>query len=152
MLELYLPLADTNNRIISPTAERKAEAKVHAEIKHRTYFNVAEGPFLASLGNFVRRFAYGQESVDLTRVAIALERSHLANGEYPGSLGTLEPRFIEKLPTDVINGQPLQYRCSLEGKFLLYSVGWNGTDDDGQVTANKEGLVDSTKGDWVWKN
>ena len=152
ILALYLPLADTNSRIVSPTAARKAEAAIHAEIKHPTRSNLAEGPFVSSLGNLARKFAYGQESVDLTRVAIALERSHLANGEYPELLGALEPRYIDKLPADVINGQPLLYRRSLEGKFTLYSVGWNETDDDGRVSSNKEGVVDNTKGDWVWKN
>jgi hypothetical protein len=46
----------------------------------------------------------------------------------------------------------LHYRRSFEGKFLLYSVGWNETDDDGQVGLQKNGMFDNSKGDWVWKN
>ena len=34
-----------------------------------------------------------------------------------------------------------------DGKFLLYWLGWNETDDDGI-----EGGSDLTTGDWVWKN
>jgi len=33
------------------------------------------------------------------------------------------------------------------GKLLLYTVGWNETDDGGQ-----DGGDDFTKGDWVWEN
>ncbi|MGA2855189.1 MAG: hypothetical protein ABSE90_13825, partial [Verrucomicrobiota bacterium] len=130
---------------------RRADAAVQAEMKHRTAFNVAERLFLPALGSTAKKFAYGQESADLARVAIALERFRLAQGEYPGSLDTLEPRFIEKMPQDIINGEPLHYRRASDGKFLLYSVGWNETDDDGQVSSAKTGAVDIAKGDWVWK-
>ena len=151
MVQLYIPLSDTNRGIISPPATRRAEAAVQAGMKHRTAYNIAERLFLPALGNSVRRFAYGQESVNLARVAIALERFRLVRGEYPASLDSLEPRFIEKLPPDIINGEPLHYRRSFDGKFLLYSVGWNETDDNGQVVSSKNGVIDNSKGDWVWK-
>ena len=151
MVELYIPLSDTNRGIISPKAILHADAAVQAETKHPNRYNVIEKLLLPALGNAAKRFAYGQESVDLARVAIALERFRLAHGEYPGSLDALEPRFIEKLPQDIINGEPLHYRRSFDGKFLLYSVGWNETDDDGQVGLQKNGVFDNSKGDWVWK-
>ena len=106
---------------------------------------------MGGLGGSVRRFAYAQESADLARVAIALERFRLAQGDYPGSLDALEPRFMEKVPQDIINGEPLHYRRTADGKFLLYSVGWNETDDDGQVSSMITGAADISKGDWVWK-
>ena len=151
IVELYIPLSDTNRGIISPKAILHADAAVQAETKHPNRYNVIEKLLLPALGNAAKRFAYGQESADLARVAIALERFRLAHGEYPGSLDALEPRFIEKLPQDIINGEPLHYRRSFDGKFLLYSVGWNETDDDGQVGLQKNGVFDNSKGDWVWK-
>jgi hypothetical protein len=151
MVELYLPLADTNRGIISPKATLHADAAIQAEIKKPNRYNGIEKMLLPGLGSAAKRFAYGQESADLARVAIALERFRLAHGEYPGSLDALEPRFIEKLPQDIINGQPLHYRRTFDGKFLLYSVGWNETDDDGQVASAKSGVMDNSKGDWVWK-
>lgn len=152
MVELYLPLSDTNRGIISPAATRHADAAVESEARHRNLYNIAERMFLPSLGNAARRFAYGQESVDLARVAIALERYRLVHSEYPGSLDALAPRFIEQLPHDIVNGQPLQYRRTADGKFLLYSVGWNETDDGGQAAFTKNGAIDYSNGDWVWKN
>ena len=63
------------------------------------------------------------------------------------------PQFIEKLPHDIIGGQPLHYRRTDDGKFLLYSIGWNETDDGGQPSPSGEnGWIDFTKGDWVWQN
>jgi hypothetical protein len=50
--------------------------------------------------------------------------------------------------------QPLHYRRKDDGKFLLYSVGWNEMDDGGRETSAKTqcGSPDYTQGDWVWKN
>ena len=63
-------------------------------------------------------------------------------------MDALVPQFIGKLPHDIIGGQPLHYRRTGDGKFLLYSVGWNETDDDGEPGT----LSDPKQGDWVWKN
>ena len=110
---------------------------------------------LPSLDNAVKRFAYGQESVDLARVAVALGRYRLAHGEYPESLNVLAPQFLENIPHDIIGGQPLRYHRTTDGQFVLYSVGWNQTDDDGVVVLDtsfgKIGDVDINEGDWVWR-
>ena len=66
-------------------------------------------------------------------VAGALERYRLTHDSYPETLDTLAPQFIAKLPHDIINGQPLKYRRMQDGLFVLYSVGWNETDDGGTV-------------------
>jgi hypothetical protein len=151
VVELFIPLADANRRIISPKATLHADATIQAETKRPNRYNAMEKLLLPGLGSSARRFASGQESADLARVAIALERFRLAQGDYPGSLDALEPRFIEKSPQDIINGEPLHYRRTSDGKFLLYSVGWNETDEDGQVSSTKTGATDISKGDWVWK-
>ena len=99
-----------------------------------------------------KRIAYGQSMADMARVACALERCRLAQGAYPQTLDALAPRFIASLPNDVIGGQPLKYRCTDDGRFALYSVGWNGTDDGGKVFINSspERFGNLDKGDWVW--
>ena len=76
-----------------------------------------------------------QSSIDLARVACALERYRIAHGEYPETLDALAPQFIAQLPHDIINGIAdiaLSPR-EANGKFILYSVGWNETDDGGQI-------------------
>jgi hypothetical protein len=151
MVELLIPVADVNQGIISPAAASRAVAGIEADTKHTTPYNIIEKLLLDALGSSTRRFAYGQESVDLARVAIALERYRLAHGGYPESLDALAPRFIARLPHDIINGQPLHYRREANGQFMLYSVGWNETDDGGVVEPMKGDRVDLEKGDWVWQ-
>jgi hypothetical protein len=107
--------------------------------------------FLAAIGNpniikATQTLAHNQTLVNEAQIACALERYRLAHGEYPETLDALKPEFIEKLPHDIIGGQPLFYRRTGDGKFLLYSVGWNETDDGG-ITSDK-----MDQGDWVWKN
>ena len=87
--------------------------------------------------------------VNEAQIVCALERYRLAAGQYPATLETLSPQFIEKIPHDLIGGQPLIYRPTADGKFLLYSVGWNEKDDDGKSVGTG---ADYTKGDWVWKD
>ena len=106
---------------------------------------------LPALQNAAKKFVQGQASTDLARIAIAVERYRLANGQFPESLDALAPKFLTKLPHDIISGQPLKYRRTENGSFILYSVGWNGTDDGGTVGLSKDGKnVDKDKGDWVW--
>ena len=125
---------------------------VVASTEHANPFNLMEDCSCPHLAGAVKKFAYGQESVDLARVAIALERYRLAHGEYPESLDALAPQFMKQIPHDIINGQPLHYRRTSDGQFVLYSVGWNETDDGGVVVFTEGGRVDSRKGDWVWRS
>ena len=86
-------------------------------------------------------------------LACALERYHLVKGHYPEELNALVPRFVDVLPHDIINGQPLKYRHTNNGRFILYSVGWNEKDDGGVVASKtyQDKSQDVLQGDWVWQ-
>ena len=152
MLDYYLPAVDVNQHLIRPEDVRRAEAALEAETQHANLFNLAERLFLPALGNAVKKFASGQEWVDLARVAIALERYRLAHGEYPESLDALAPQLLKQIPHDIVDGQPLHYRRTADDQFVLYSVGWNETDDGGVVGLTKAGSLATDKGDWVWRS
>jgi hypothetical protein len=154
----YLPIVDEDAETISPAKVRAADNALNQAIKHQTPENVFETLFIPGLGSTAEKFAYAQSSADLARVAIALERYRLAHGEYPQSLDALVPQFMEKIPHDVIGGQPLHYRRTDDGQFVLYSVGWNETDDGGVVVTkavgmnnNRTPIWDISQGDWVWR-
>jgi len=100
---------------------------------------------------YVIGFARAQAGLDLGVIACALERHRLASGRYPDTLETLAPKFLSTILPDVITGQPLKYRLTENGRFLLYSVGWNQSDDGGAagLTARRQ-MFDPNKGDWVW--
>jgi hypothetical protein len=155
-----LSAVDDDQQTISPKEIAQADVAI-GSINPPTPFNFFVRLLQPVLGGFAKRTAYAQNAVNLARVAIALERYRIAHSEYPPSLDALVPQFIDKLPHDVIGGQPsqgsgsasqpLHYRRTDDGQFVLYSVGWNETDDRGVVGFNKDGRMDINKGDWVWR-
>jgi hypothetical protein len=86
--------------------------------------------------------------------AIALERFHLAHRCYPDSILRLVPEFVKSQPKDYMDGQPLRYRRADDDRFLLYSVGLDGYDDQGQLLTLGSSPAGSTFGreapDLVW--
>lgn len=106
---------------------------------------------LPALGRAVLKSALAQASTDLATVACALEQHRLAHGQYPESLDALAPRFLGQVPRDVIQGGALRYQALPEDRFVLYSLGWNGTDDSGHPGGKPNGTWESNAGDWVWR-
>jgi hypothetical protein len=147
-----LPTVDDAQQIVSPEKTAQAENAIET-LDGNNPVNFFAKLLLPALGNYAKKIARGQTAVNLARVAIALERHHLAHGEYPDTLDTLVPQFMAKIPHDIINGQPLHYRKTSDGQFFLYSVGWN-ENDDGGVMAFKNGSsaeINTDMGDWVWR-
>jgi hypothetical protein len=132
---------------------RQAVAANEQMRKHWSPNNVIACMLLPAMEGCATKFGYAQSALDLARIAVALERHRLAHQEYPESLDPLAPPFLEKIPHDVMNGQPLHYRRTDDGRFVLYSVGWNQSDDGGTVVLNESSrkTVDIKKGDWVWQ-
>jgi hypothetical protein len=106
---------------------------------------------LPAMVNASRRFANVQTVLDQAAIACALERYRRTNGSLPETLEALAPGLMKAVPRDVIGGEPLPYRRTDNGQYLLYSVGWNVKDDGGQVGLGKNGQWDIQQGDWVWR-
>lgn len=138
---------DTGNQLVLPETFDSWERRSGLIINHLSPYSYLESLYLPSVAKAAHNTAYNQTLANEALVACGLERYRLARGEYPATLDALAPELIEKLPHDIIGGQPLHYRRTEDGKFLLYSVGWNKTDDGGVPGT----LADVTKGDWVWK-
>ena len=149
--QFIVPLIDLTNRVVAPAALRQAQDVVQSQMKHYSYYKVQAQMVFPAIAGSVNKFAKIQSQVDLARVACALERFHLALGNYPETLDVLAPQFIAQLPHDLINGQPLHYRRTDAGQFVLYSIGWDEKDDGGKIFLTKNGTVDREKGDWVWQ-
>ncbi len=136
---------DPDHNLILPGKVENATKEVDKAIQHPRPWNIWARFAIPNFTKAVQTTAHNQTQVNEGQIACALERYHLAHGEYPGTLDALAPQFIEKLPHDIIGGQPLHYRRTDDGKFLLYSVGWNETDDGGTASDKMD------QGDWVWQ-
>jgi hypothetical protein len=118
-----------------------------------TPLNLCSKVLAPSLVSVVVKTARAQAFVDAARVACAIERYRLASGRVPGALDSLSPTWIARIPNDVMDGKPLRYRVTADGGYVVYSIGWNRTDDGGIIgfrDGDKTKGLDPRKGDWVW--
>lgn len=105
--------------------------------------------------DLTNRFFRQAVIVDMGRVAVAVERFRDEHGKYPLDLVELVPRYLSKVPMDLLareKGRTLSYRIE-KGRPLIYSVGQNQSDEGGEIvwrerTPDKK--VALKKGDWVW--
>jgi hypothetical protein len=152
--QYFVPVVDAGNQRIYPSrAVTNGAALARAVAGGFRPYNLFPRMLLPEMTEAATKFAFGQTRVNEAIVACALEQYRLAEGQFPESLEPLTPRFLAKLPHDIITGAPLIYRRTPDGQFILYSVGWNEKDDGGTValTHAKEPSSDLTDGDWVWQ-
>lgn len=155
VIKLEQPLVETidlTNKVV--LMKKAAEAQQGAdELMHASKWQIIPYKLMAMIAvpNFsraFRTFAFHQTKADEAQIVCALERYRLAHSQYPETLNALAPQFIDStnnLPHDIIGGQPLKYHRTNDGRFVLYSIGWDETDDGGQFSS-----FDYGKGDWIW--
>lgn len=149
--QLSLNGFDPASGMISPQIFEASMRKAQTTLKQHSPYHIFANIAFPNFTKAWQTTAYNQTLVNEAQIACALERYHLANGQYPDTLDALVPQFIATIPHDIIGGQPLIYRRTDDGKFLLYSIGWNETDDGGQASPSvKSRGIDYTRGDWVW--
>ncbi|HXT39431.1 MAG TPA: hypothetical protein VN887_05360 [Candidatus Angelobacter sp.] len=122
------------------------------EIRRTTPYNILARLLLPAIGKSAVKTARVQAFLDQAAAASALERFRLVNGQYPENLQALVPRFMKRIPPDVISGNPLQYRRTDAGRIMLRSAGWN-LENDGAVTTDghaKTSIEGAKRSDWVW--
>src|ERR1039458_6325962 len=124
--QLFVPVVDAASQRIYPSRAAANEAALTNALAsgfrpYKLYARI----LLPAVTKASSKFAFGQTRVNEAIVACALERYRLAQGQFPDSLEPLSPRFLPKLPHDIITGAPLIYRRAPDGQFILYSVGWN---------------------------
>jgi len=90
-------------------------------------------------------------------IACALERWKLQHGAYPATLTELVPGLMGTLENDLIDGQPMRYRTTSDGRYALWCIALDQKDDGGKVTRSPNSnpasdyLKQSYKGDWTWQ-
>jgi hypothetical protein len=92
--------------------------------------------------------AYEHNQLTVARAACALERYRLLHGRYPAELSALVPAFLESVPLDVVDRNPLHYQCADGRHPRLYSIGLSGFGSHSwrrilSAWATKEGY-------WAW--
>ncbi|MDH4201868.1 MAG: hypothetical protein OEV87_03155 [Phycisphaerae bacterium] len=88
-------------------------------------------PALTKLVTYSHRSRVDSEATLATLAILQYEKEH---GEYPESLDALvKKELLKAVPMDPYSDKPLIYRKT-DDDFILYSIGYNFTDDGGVVT------------------
>ena len=142
----FLVIMDTRGGNINVARAKEAKAAVTAlDAKPTT---VLAKTVMVVHGSVPIKFARMQVYLNEAITACEIERYRLAHGKLPTTLDEIR---VANLPHDIINGQPLHYKPLGDDNYLLYSVGWNETDDGGKIAMKPgNGPVDYEQGDWVW--
>jgi len=140
----HLDAIDVTNNRVWPARVDGASRELETTFKHNRPYSHLVAVTLPNFTKAIQTMAHNQTLANEAYIACGLERYRLAHGQYPETLEALVPQFAEKLPHDIIGGQPLKYHRTADGQFVLYSVGWNEKDDGGVPGKT------AVEGDWVW--
>jgi len=139
LLRGFQMLLNTARAELNPTNRSVGHATSFASVYNsnvaasfsRYPFSLLSRMLLPALDKAANRANFMQTVIGLAGAACALERYHLAKGEFPASLGELVPQYAAVVPIDWMSGEPLHYRRTDDGWFQLWSVGQDGKDNDG---------------------
>ena len=86
-------------------------------------------------------------------LAAAVKLFYLENNKLPSSLEDLKPKYLEGVPKDYFNGGKDYHYQTQNNGFLLYGVGPDQEDQDGQVEYSYDGKGDALKikGDIIFR-
>ena len=131
LIDLDIEDIDAVEATINARFSRSAEITTGYSVNTwwRTHFRTT---FVAS-GNrsMVFRAASAHTRAQQLVTECALARYRQQHGGLPASLEALVPEFLDRVPHDVMDGQPLRYRRTDEGGCLIWSIGENRIDDGG---------------------
>jgi hypothetical protein len=89
--------------------------------------------WLSTMFSFRNKYLREKARLRSAAVALAAESYRQTHeGRWPEKLSDLTPDFIQELPVDPYNGQPLCYRI-LDDNVVIYSIGSDLVDDGGRI-------------------
>lgn len=150
--DLLLPVLDTNRVVIDAPRADGLLKQANAQFAGWQPYHTLVRALVPAVARVWQKGAQAQTTVNLARIAIGLERFRQTEGSFPERLDELAPRFLARVPLDVVVGQPHHYRRETPDRYVLYSVGLNLKDDGAHVAVTKTGQpnVSAIEGDWVW--
>lgn len=146
--ERTLPYLDS--KTVSPKNIERINSEVRSLASFSSPYTFLSDMFFPLFSKALQTTARREIEARQIFLALALERYRVARGEYPPKLTTLVPEFLNEVPRDIINGGELVYDQE-NGAYVIYSVGWNESDDGGRAINDKAGKPVLTEGDWVWQ-
>ena len=119
-----------------PEAMTEAAARIDKEVPALPFTQVIVRSWMPSLSRAVTLHLKITAELQCARLAIAAERFSMNQERLPTALDELVPKYIEAVPTDPFDGQPMRFAATEHG-IVIYSIDENGVDDGGIVVRQK---------------
>jgi len=116
---------------LPPTERLQPLRQIDHDIQRLSFLHLLTKILTPALTRVAELDLRRQAHVDMTRAALALERYRLATAQVPEQLAELVPQYLERVPLDPFDGQPIRYRRTNPG-YLLYSIDTDGQDNGGR--------------------
>ena len=101
--------------------------------------------FVPSWSRAVRGFITCRAELCCLQVAVAAERFRLDTGRLPMLIDELVPTYLNMIPSDPFEGNPMRYAETGQG-VVIYSVGENLADDGGVLRQSKDTQISADVG------
>lgn len=135
---------------LAPWERRAASQRLEAELKNQWF--IAHAFEQIVLPDFTRMYEAENRAlsvVETTKVGLTVLEYAGATGELPETLAALVPQYIQSIPLDPFDGEPLRYQMT-NGGFVVYSVAFDRMDNAGMPLPNDR-PVDQAEGDVVFR-
>jgi hypothetical protein len=125
---------------------------IEKEAMEITKGNILLEMLTPALGRVAQLSHRNKIDVEATLTIIAIMRYKQEVGEYPETLEKLVDKgYLKNVPVDPFSDQTIIYKRT-DDNFILYGVGENFVDDDGEVVRDSDGEIIkfADEGDWVF--
>jgi hypothetical protein len=119
-----------------PAALTKAAVRIDTEMPHLPKMQILTNMMVPSLSRAVTLHVRITAALRAAKAALATEQFRIATGSLPDSLEALVPDYLDVVPTDPFDGQPMRFAVTEHG-VVIYSIGENLEDDGGSVARQK---------------
>ena len=126
-----------------------AELQPATAVLHPSRFSASRGVVMLTslIGKFYGVLAVNRQCI----IACALERYYLQHKAYPAALTDLVPQMLNAVPNDPMDDKLMRYRRTSDERYMLWSIAFDLTDDDGEVISPGQRYERKSKGDWTWQ-
>ncbi len=110
---------------------------IRQEVEDLSVLHAVVKAMVPGMARIAERDLESRTHLDLARAALAVERYRLATGHVPEKLEELVPKYLEQVPIDPFDGQPIRYQRTQPG-YVLYSVDTDGRDNGGHEQTEED--------------
>ncbi|MCL5281827.1 MAG: hypothetical protein M1376_18170 [Planctomycetes bacterium] len=120
---------------LPPVERLRRFRKISSEIQELSFLHAMMKGTASAITRAAELDLGARAHLELARTALAVERYRLASGKLPERLEELVPQYLNEVPSDPFDGNPLRYR-RVDPGYCLYSISEDGQDNGGKEKAD----------------